>query len=575
MGIAEKVPVQVAAVMPIALPRVPTGNPGFDQVLLGGLPKGRTTLISGGPGCGKSVLSLEFLVRGGMSGQPGVLVAFEERPQAVRANALTLGWDLSALEDQRRLALVDAHIDQEMITAGSFDLRGLLAIIEGTAQEIGAERLVLDALDVLLHYFNDPAREREQLFLLNNWLLEHQFTSILTVKRTTKADTAAHYEFLDYLADCVIHLDQRVSEQVTTRRMRVVKYRGSDYGRNEYPFITGPGGLRFIPVSGAELRHKALGPAVSSGSRKMDEILGGGYARGSSVLISGPSGTGKTTLLSVFACAAAERKEKVLFIGFEESSEALVSAMLSSGTDLRPALKSGMLRSLTVMPETTGVEEHLVRIIDVIREFSPEHVVLDAISAVGRSGAPSAAFDFLVRLVTTCRESGITLLIVNQSFGNASPGEIAGGHAASLVDTIVALSYIEAGGETNRLIDVVKSRGMRHSNQLREFRITDDGVDIADIYASEGAVLTGAARLEKEARDMADSRRTEAVIEAKKSEVARRKAELETETARLHAAIQESEAELSQLQLDISRAQETREARLRLRSGEKEKLSNE
>lgn len=571
MGTAEKRPPQTAVVPPVTLARVATGNSGFDQVLLGGLPKARTTLVSGGPGCGKSILALEFLVRGCLAGEPGVLVAFEERPEAVLANALTLGWDLAALEDEGLLSLVDAHIDQEMITAGSFDLRGLLAIVEGTAREIGAQRLVLDALDVLLRYFNDPAREREQLFLLNDWLLERKFTSILTVKRTSKSDAAGHYEFLDYLADCVIHLDQRVNEQVTTRRMRVVKYRGSDYGRNEYPFITGQGGLRFVPVSGAELRHKAFGPPVSSGGRKLDEILGGGYPRGSSVLITGPSGTGKTTLVSVFACAAAKRKEKVLFIGFEESSEALVSAMLSSGTDLRPALTSGMLRSITAMPETMGVEEHLVRVIDAIKDFSPDHVVLDAISAMGRSGAANAAFDFLVRLITVCRETGITLLVVNQSLDNASPGEVAAGQASSLVDTIVALRYIEAGGETNRLIDVVKSRGMAHSNQLREFRITDNGVDIADIYSSEGTVLTGTARMEREALDAVDFRRNEALIEAKRSEVARRRAELEAETARLRAAIQQSEAELSELEIETSRAGETREARLKMRSGEQEK----
>lgn len=552
-------------VKPIELPRVPTGNPGVDQVLFGGVPKHRTTLLSGGPGCGKSILGLEFLIRGAQAGYPGVLVVFEERPDAVRANALTLGWDVEALEREKRLAIIDAHIDYEMTTSGSFDLRGLLAIIEGTAKEIKAERLVLDALDVLLRYFNDSGKEREQLFALNDWLMEHKFTSVLTVKRSASHENNGHYEFLDYLADCVIHLDQRVTEQVTTRRLRVVKYRGSDYGRNEYPFITGRGGLKFIPVSGAELRHKALGPPVTSGSGKLDEILGGGYPKGCCVLIAGPSGTGKTTLVSVFACAAARRKEKVLFIGFEESVEALVSAMVSTGTDLRPALKAGVLKSLTAMPETMGIEEHLVRVVDAIREFSPQHVVLDAISAIRRTGAQQASFDFLVRLVTVCRESGITLLVVNQTDGNSQTGEIAGQQAASLVDTIVSMRYIESSGETNRLIDIVKSRGMHHSNQLREFQITSNGINVADVYASGGGVLTGTARLEKEAWDAIEFRRAQAQIEAKKSEVDQRKAELHAETNRRHAAIKEAEIELSELLIEADKAKESRSERLHRR----------
>ncbi|HKD80445.1 MAG TPA: circadian clock protein KaiC [Candidatus Angelobacter sp.] len=546
----------------IALPRVPTGNAGFDQVLRGGLPQSRTTLFSGGPGTGKSILGLEFLVRGTMAGEPGVLVVFEERPAAIRANALTLGWDLAALEQRKLLLLIDGHIDYEMTTSGSFDLKGLLSIVEGAAREIKAERLVFDAIDVLLRYFNDSAREREQLFLLNDWLVDHKFTSVLTVKRGSASEANGHYEFLDYLADCVVHMDQRVREQVTTRRLRVIKYRGSDYGKNEYPYIAGPGGLKFIPLSGAELRHKPLGPPVTSGSRKLDEILGGGYPQGCCVLISGPSGTGKTTLSSVFACAAAKRKEKVLFIGFEESIEALVGSMLSSGTDLRPSLKSGILRSLTAMPETMGIEEHLVRVVDVMREFSPQHVVLDAISAVRRTGAAQASFDFLVRLITVCRESGITLLVVNQTDESGKAGDIAGQQASSLVDTIVALRYIESGGETNRIIDVVKSRGMHHSNQLREFRITNHGVDIAEVYASGGGVLTGTARVEKEAEDDLDLRRAEAQMAAKKAEVNRRKAELEAETARLQAALGAAEIEVSELEIEAARARENRAARM-------------
>jgi len=551
----------------VQLPRVATGNPGLDEVLFGGLPKGRTTLFSGGPGCGKSILGLEFLVRGALAGHPGILVPFEEHIDAVRANALTLGWDLAALEKQNLIMLVDAHVDHEMVLSGNFDLHGLLGIIDGAARFLKAERLVLDAIDVLLRYFNDAAREREQFFFLNDWLLNRKLTTVLTVKRSDFGNGSGRYEFLDYLADCVVHLDQRVNQQVTTRRLRVVKYRGSNYGRNEYPYVTAPGGITVIPISGAELRHKPLGNPFTSGQPQLDEMLGGGYPQNSCILIAGASGTGKTTLVSLFARTACERGERVLFVGFEESAEALTGAMLSSGTDLRPALKAGTLRPLTSMPEAMGIEEHLVRVAKAIEEFGPHHVVLDAMSAVRRMGSDRAAFDFMVRLVGLCREHGITLLFTNQTKGNEQMGEIAGEETSSLVDTILSLRYIEVGSETNRTIGVVKSRGMSHSNQLREFRITDNGVELAEVYSGEGGVLTGAARQEQEARDAAERRRTTAVVEAKRSEIQRRKAELEAETARLSAAVEQAEIELTQLEIERNKLREDQDTRYAMRGG--------
>lgn len=281
-----------AGIPPKPLPKTPTGNPGLDRILRGGLPKGRTTLFSGGPGCGKSLLALEFVLRGAEEGEPGIYVPFEERADSVRTNALTLGWDLAAMERDRRLFIVDTYIDHETVVSGTFDLKGMLAIVEGVVRDIGGKRLVLDAIDVLLRYYHDPAREREQLFALNDWLLERGLTSVLTVKRSGSTENHSRYEFLDYLADCVIQLDQRVTDQVTTRRLRVIKYRGSDYGRNEYPYVTAAGGLRMVPISDVELRHRRLGEPVTSGSARLDEVLGGGYLRSSCVMISGASGAG-------------------------------------------------------------------------------------------------------------------------------------------------------------------------------------------------------------------------------------------------------------------------------------------
>jgi len=551
----------------ISLPKAPTGNPGLDSILLGGLPRGRSTLLSGGPGCGKSLIALEFAVRGAADGEPAIYIPFEERPDAVRTNAQTLGWDLVALERERRLFVLDARMDSDPIISGEFDLKGLLAIVDGATRAFGAKRLVLDAIDVLLRFYNDPNRERDQLFALNEWLLERALTTVLTVKRSEGMETNSRYEFLDYLADCVIHLDQRVTDQVTTRRLRIVKYRGSDYGRNEYPYVTAAGGLRVIPISNVELRHKPLGEPVSSGHIALDDLLGGGYHRSSCVTICGASGTGKTTLASVFTCAAASRGEKVLFITFEESMEAVAGAMLSSGTDLRPGLRDGTIMSLSAMPESMGVEEHLLRILDVIEHFEPMHVVVDAVSAARRMGSDRGAFEFLVRLINACRERGLTMILLNQTHGDTLALEIAGEQLSSLVDTILFLRYVESAGETNRVVSAVKSRGREHSNQVREFRITGHGIEIAEVYVGEGGVLTGTARQEKEAWDAAEARRTDAMIEAKRREIDRRRAELQAEEARLTAAVAQAQVELGNLEIEQQKGREGRRTRQSLRSG--------
>jgi circadian clock protein KaiC len=409
------------------------------------------------------------------------------------------------------------------------------------------------------------------LLLLNNWLTDHGFTTVLSVKRAEGSDPNGHYEFLDYLADCVIHLDQRVSSQVTTRRLRVIKYRGSGYGRNEYPYVISRAGVRVVPISAVELRHQGLGAPVTSGLADLDAILGGGYLRGSSVLIAGAAGTGKTTLASIFACSASARHERVLYVGFEESMEAVVSAMLSSGTDLRPALHSGTLQALTAMPESMGSEEHLLRVLDAIEDFCPQHVIVDAVSAARRMGSERAAFDFLVRLLNVCRERGITTLLLNQTAGAAQPVEVAGEEISSLVDAIVFLRYTEIGGEINRLITVAKSRGSAHSNQIREFRITHRGVEIADVYAGSGGVLTGVARQEQEASEAADSRRKHALIQAKRAEIARRRAELDAETDRLNAAIEQARIELCELEAEQASAEEARSIRNQMRARESSK----
>jgi circadian clock protein KaiC len=461
---------------------------GFDEILYGGLPAGRTTLIEGSPGTGKSVLGLEFLYRGALAGQPGIFVAFEERASAVRRNARTLGWNLEELEEAGKLAIIEARPDPETVVSGDFNLSALLAIIEGQSKAMGAKRIALDALDVLLRLYNDPVRERSEIYALHEWLLDRAMTTIITVKGGEGYSVSLRYEFLEFMADCVIRLIQRPGEWVATRELQVIKYRGSDFGRNGYPFVIQPGGISVIPISEFGLQHQPLGPYISSGNAQLDEVLGGGFRGGSSILLAGSTGTGKTTISNIFVKAACDRGEKVLYLGFEESEEAMVGNMLSPGIDLQPAIDAGLLKVITAMPEAYGTEKHLVRTFKLIDDLKPAHVVVDAISAFERMGSGRAAYEFAMRLVNWCRDRGITLLMTNQSAEGAEDRAIISGLGiSSMIDTLLWLRFVEVGNQLERALLVIKSRGSKNSNQYHRFLITDHGIEIlAGSAANEG-----------------------------------------------------------------------------------------
>ena len=457
---------------------------GFDEILYGGLPEGRTTLLEGGPGTGKSVVGLEFLYRGALVDESGIFVTFEERADAVRRNAGTLGWDLEDLEKADKLVIIEARMDPETVVSGDFNLKALLAIIEGQSKAIGAKRIVFDALDVLMRLFDSPNRERSEMYYLYEWLLDHKMTAILTVKASGGNNIFERYEFLEFMADCVIRLIQRPGEWVSTRELQVIKYRGSDFGRNAYPFVIQPGGISVIPISEFGLQHQAMGPHVSSGNQQMDSVLGGGYRRGSSILIAGSSGTGKTTVANTFVKAACDRGERVLFLGFEESEEAMVATMLSPGIDLHPALKKGILKVMTAMPEAFGTEKHLIRTFEMIDKFKPDHVVVDAISSFERMGSDRAAFEFAMRLSNRCKDRGITLIMTNQSPGDTGDRTaISGIGISSIIDALLWLRFVEESNKLNRKLLVIKSRGTKHSNQYHDLRITDNGIEVTDEIA--------------------------------------------------------------------------------------------
>jgi circadian clock protein KaiC len=461
------------------IPKVATKIAGLDQILEGGLPQGRTTVVSGGPGSGKTVLGLEFLCRGAMAGEPSVFITFEERAEAIRLNASAMGWDLAAMEKAGTMAIIEARLPGQEIVAGDFDIQGMLAIVGGHIKRIGAKRIVMDALDVLLRIYDNLYRERSELSRLHDWLIDRGLTSVLTVKTTRDDNPGSQYEFLDFMADCVIRLDHRVVGQVATRRLRVIKYRGSGFGTNEYPYVFGEHGIVLFPLTTAELTHQPLGAKVSTGLKGLDLMLDGGFRRASCVLISGNSGTGKTTLASTFAQAACHRGERVLYLNFEESKEAMISGMLSPGIDLRPPIFAGKLLIQTAMPESTGSDNHLNRVIETIEIFKPDHLILDAVSACVRMGSKQAAFDFMMRLVSAVKEQGITSILTNQiSSGiHDSDEELSGIGFSSVVDAVVQLRFVETDEEMNRQLLVVKSRGSSHSNRRQFYLITDRGIE--------------------------------------------------------------------------------------------------
>ena len=457
--------------------KLPTNIRGLDDILDGGIPEGQITAVVGGPGSGKTVLGLEFAYRSALAGEPCIFVTFEERANVLRRNARSMGWDLAPLEDEGKLFVIDSRPGPEVVRAGGYSLNGLFAILDGKAEAIGARRLVIDSLDVVLRIFEDSVQRQDQLYQLVDWLNGKSITAILTARQNSETDQVTSHRFLEFATDCLIQMNLRVSGQIVTRRLRVVKYRGSSYGSNEYPCIISDTGIFLLPISKMGLQHSELGAPISSGHAEIDEILGGGYRRNSSVMVTGGAGTGKTTLLSTFVRAACERGEKVLLINFEESREAMASAMLSINIDLHPFFRDGTLRMITAMPESMGAEDHFFKAFMAIEQFRPDHVVVDAISATLRIDTPQAAFEYLMRLIHTCKERGITNLLSNQSgAGELSISQISSMGISSLVDTMIQLRYVTHESEINRLLLVVKSRGMAHTNQYHQFKITDHGI---------------------------------------------------------------------------------------------------
>ncbi len=459
-------------------PKAPTGICGLDEILEGGLPRGRITLIGGGPGSGKTLLGLEFLYRGALKGEAGIFIGFEEPLADIRTNAAGLGWEIEKLENNNMLFLLNGRIEPGTLVSGDFSLKGLLSVVEGKARQMGAQRIVVDAIEVILRLVGDPLKARMEIFELTEWIRVNGLAGVMTIKPRGNEFSGTLETFFESLSDCVIRMDARVVDQISTRRLRVIKYRGSGFGRNEYPYVITGSGLHTAPISTVGLRHKPLGEKMSTGLAALDTILLGGVRRGSCLLIAGLPGTGKTIMASTITDAACLRHEKVLYVGFEESEAAMVENLKSAGIVLSEYLDSGLLEFLTAMPEAMGAEEHLIRFMQRLEAFEPDHVIVDAISACERMGGLQAAFEYLMRLLNNCKEKGVTVVMVNQTRGSIDHLEISGNGISSMIDTVVFMNYKEEENETKRVLQVLKSRGSGHSNRKHPYVITDQGIQI-------------------------------------------------------------------------------------------------
>jgi circadian clock protein KaiC len=487
-----------------ALPKAPTGIDGLDQVTGGGLPAGRPTLVCGPAGCGKTLLAMEFVYRGiTQFDEPGVFLAFEEPPADLIANVASLGFDLARARAEGKLVI--DHVDVsagDTEQSGDWDLDGLLLRLGSAIDEVGAKRVAIDTIETLFGAFTDTAVLRRELRRLFGWLKDRGVTAVITGERGD--GTLTRHGIEEYVSDCVIVLDHRVSEQASTRRLRILKYRGSHHGTNEYPFLIGETGLSVLPIASSSLQHTVSEERVSTGVARLDSMLGnGGYFKGSTVLVTGSSGTGKSTLAAQFCAAACARGERALYFAFEEAQGEVVRNMASVGIDLQEWIDKDLLRFRCFRPTLLGLEAHLFDLQKSVTDFAPAVVVEDPVSDLLRIGSKAEVSALLTRQVDFLKAQGVTTMFTSLCAGGREPGQ-SDQELASLIDTWLLVKTAEGDGELNRLLYVLKSRGTSHSNQIREFLLTAQGIELADVYVGPLGVLTGSARQAQEAQEAAD-----------------------------------------------------------------------
>jgi circadian clock protein KaiC len=536
------------------LPKSPTGIQGFDEITSGGLPKGRPTLVCGSAGCGKTLFGMEFLVRGATQyNEPGVFMSFEETAEELIINVASLGFDLEDLIINKKISLDHVHIERsEIEETGEYDLEGLFIRLGYAIDSIGAKRVVLDTIESLFAGLPNQLILRAELRRLFRWLKDKGVTAIITGERGEETLTRQGLE--EYVTDCVIMLDHRVTEQTSTRRLRVVKYRGSIHGTNEYPFLIDETGFSVLPVTSLGLKHIVSNERISSGITALDKMLEGkGYYRGSTVLVSGTAGVGKTSIASHFAEAACKRGERVLFFCFEESPNQLMRNMLSIGIKLEQWVKKGLLQFQATRPTLYGLEMHLAVTHKAVNAFKPDIVILDPINTFVIGDKEIEVKTMLLRIVDFLKANQITALFTSLTSAQ-SPMESSDAGISSLIDTWLLLRDIELNGERNRGMYVLKSRGMANSNQIREFILTDHGVELREAYIGLSGVLTGSARIAQEALENAEMLTRKEDIERMKREIERKRRALDDKIESLRSELKSEESETIKL---IEREQKT------------------
>jgi circadian clock protein KaiC len=558
-----------------SLPKAPTGIQGLDEITAGGFPRGRPTLICGSAGAGKTLLAMEFLVRGATEyNEPGVFMAFEETAPELTQNVRSLGFDLDELTKEKKLVIDFVRIERsEIDETGDYDLEGLFIRLGAAIEAIGATRVVLDTIENLFAGLQNQGILRAELRRLFRWLKDKGVTAVITAERGEGALTRHGLE--EYVSDCVILLDHRVTDQVSTRRLRIVKYRGTAHGTNEYPFLIDEDGFSVLPVTSLGLQHRVSDERISSGVPRLDTMLGGeGFYRGTTILVSGTAGTGKTSMAASFVDAACRRGERCLYFSFEESQGQLIRNMRSIGLNLEQWTKKKLLQFHSTRATFYGLEMHLAMIHKIVQDFQPRVVVLDPIGSLIQAGNRRDAHTMIIRLIDFLKQREVTAFLTNLTSGGEAL-ERTDVEISSIVDTWLFMRDIELAGERNRALYVLKSRGMAHSNQLREFLLTPQGVDLLDVYVGPEGVLTGSSRLSQEAREEAAALARRQDAERRDRDRTRKREVLEARIAALRKEFELEEAEAENASAEeISREEmiaRNREAMSRSRKGDMDK----
>ena len=527
------------------LEKSPTGIAGFDEVTKGGVPKGRPTIVCGGPGCGKTMFALEFLVRGATDfNEPGVLMTFEETSEEMSKNVASLGFDLNKLAAKKKLVLEYVRIEPaEIQETGEYDLEGLFIRMRHAVKSIGAKRVVLDTLEAIFSGFSNTGMLRAEIRRLFRWLKDHGLTTVVTAEKGEGSLT--RYGLEEYVSDCVIFLDHRVTEQISTRRMRVVKYRGASHVADEIPFLIDERGFSVLPSSSMRLDHEVSNERISSGVKDLDDMLEGkGFYRGSSILISGTAGTGKSSMAALFAQETCRNGERCLYIALEESPAQAMRNMTSIGIDLEKHVRKGLLRFEAWRPTQSGLEMHLLQIHKLVEQHNPATVIIDPLTSLMVSSTDQL-HSMLMRLIDFLKTQQITGFFTALTSGRNKEIEETDVGISSLIDTWIFARDVELNGERNRCLHVLKSRGMANSNQVREFLMSKEGIRLVPVYVGTGTVLTGSARVAQEARERAESLlRQQTTQEQERVLTGKRKA-LEAQIAALRSQFAQEEARVT------------------------------